>query len=573
MKSADRSSAGLAFGTRVALLLLVLCFSSPHAVAQYYDPPDDPSTYTWVRNAAVDADPANDGDFNFPVAMADPTIMQLQDAAGVTWFFVTGSCPGEKFANFRIYRSRDLMNWEAHSWVFDPALRHPTQNANQDYLSITNAGATRKFMHLWSPHLYYDPNNGDGVIYLAFSATEVWDNDLDDDYVPDSNLGQGGSTDPDNTNLEFSQEQVTCFVAWTEKSRFLTGGSTYWVSQAFRPFMPQWYTYRMNNGTVYRRDGGWAQGQASGDGYASIPCTGITSDGAWDFSGDPVGDRRANRTGVYGDAWKLQGGESPRGFHWYAIGPRAWMADGPQAFFDPLNDDRPWITWSWAQRSGNLYDGANVAAFPLVRSGHAGAGFRNADALYDNPNFAPPYQTQPLQLFFAHTTYNSMYGRLASGVMGYIPNGKIVPNCDGTGEPVEAVIRPAGVTCGAFNNDYPHTPLGGIVEAQDIFYRGGRYYLLASRNWWNQPSYQIVYRMSELNADSVEDMHIPWDWNSPVVNVPEYVLVASDWVEGPLGGSRNGQCTTSYGHSQYFTAYGREYIIFHQWNTEEAPPP
>ena len=77
----------------------------------------------------------------------------------------------------------------------------------------------------------------------------------------------------------------------------------------------------------------------------------------------------------------------------------------------------------------------------------------------------------------------------------------------------------------------------------------------------------------------MEDLHVaPWNWYDRVEDVGESILAASDWVaKYPCGDPpRDPECLTSYGHAQYFTAYGREYVIFHQgahqWVQNPNPP-
>lgn len=557
------------------LSVAVLCIAShllvqpQFAMAQCDTDPEGSLPSKWVRNVSYGADPDDDSDdvFNFsykdsngilkPIPMGDPTIMKLQDSAGTTWFFVTGTSGADNAANFPIYRSRDLVSWEFHGYVFDPSFRG-TNSWDSDKLFIqTQSGDWRAFMHLWSPCLYVDPNNS-STIYLSFSAAEIWDNDFNDNSIQDSDLNRDSISDPvdpansGNDLYDLTVPQVTIWVCWIEKSRFLEGGETYWVKKngiPDRTFMPQWYTYTLNNGTTHKRDGGYAQGQAGPYGYASIPTTGHTGDGNSDLITDPPVDRRATYpAGPPGDAFKL----ADKGFHWYHVGPRSWPVDSPTVYFDPQNSCDPWLTWTWSQRSlppNDLYNMNNVAMFPLRKTNHADAGYRKADALYDNPMVPindPP--TQPIQLLFAHTTYNGMTDPQGN----FIPNGKIQSDPANQNNPMEMPF--------------------GIAEGQDLFYANGRYYLLGSRNPWNHPSYQLVYRMTDQGATSPEELHIDWDWNDPVENVPESILCASDWVER-IGGGRDATCRTNYGHAQHFTAYGRHYVIFHHAiNTEGFLP-
>lgn len=403
----------------------------------------------------------------------------------------------------------------------------------------------RHLERLGSPHLYYNPSFGDGIIYLSFYASELYspgvgvgfansnvsDNDLDDDSVLDNDLDSDGipdATDPDHDRL--TEEQKTCFILWVEKSRFLAGEP--WFTATFRPWFPQKYGYKINNTGSWRQDGGYAQAVSSGDSHASIPTTGAVE----------IVRRYDEIFSLLGDVVRLSKyGATNEGFVWAGVGPRAWMRVDSVVFFDPKDNCRPWVGWSWSQRNGSSYDGGNLAAFPLLGGSHSTAGYRLADAAYQNSNFSGPNNTQPLQLMYAYDPDTLFPGTT-------IPNGRVIAN----------------------GNNPAQWVSGGVAEGTEIFTKPSLFnedwtYVMAARNPWDQPSYQIVYRKS---SGSLESMHLPWGGVPTGAN--ESVLLASNWVRR-YDGSRDGADRTNFGGAEHFRAYGRDYIIFHKHPNTDNP--
>lgn len=494
----------------IAISTLALVWQSHSQELGCNDDSEGSAAFIWAQNWNETTNEYNFSVGGFPIRMADPTILKLKDSAGVTWFFVTGSSTGAQNANFPIFRSRDLVTWEQHGVVFDPNMRgQNTWDSNVLFITPPQGGR-RKFKHLWSPHLYYDPNQGDGIIYLTFAAAEIRDNDLDDDDIMDDDLNEDGihdMTDPDNDKQILSAEQVTTYVMWTEKSNFLAG--SHWVTPTWRNWMPVTYNYLVNNTGTVTTDGGAAQHQYSG--YSSIPTSGHTGESRrWNPS-NPMPGKAVKKT---------------KGWHWSGVGPRTWMTDAPLVFFDPQASCRAWITWTWAQRSGINEDQSNIDAFPL-RPGPHSQNYNLTDALYQNPNYQ--FNTHPVRLFLSYNFNNSIGG---------IPNGRI----------------------GASSSDNSPIDNGwGVAEGSDLIHYNNRYYAFATRNRFFTPAYQVVYRRSALGEMHLHNLHLP----NPPESQMESVLLASNWVQKHDGG-RDNAVRTNYGHSQFFTAYGRPYIIFHK---------
>lgn len=518
--------------------LAVVLLATLPAAGQPCPTPTEPLAETvWALNQSGDA-------FNFsyagaqgsqPIQMADPTILKLRDSTGQLWFFVTGTTDfigsGAELqeirgTNFAIFRSTDLRHWYRHSWFLDPSLRGVNSWDNRIVRIQTPSGGERFFKHFNAPQLYHPPGN-DSIIYMTFTAAELSDPNLDDDEVPDEDRDWNCVSDPrepiEAERDGLSGQQKSCMVAWIEKDHFLTPDA-YWISPSYHQSMPALYGYRVNNGGgALVRDGGAAQMSASGV-YSAVPTTGRTHESARWKAGQQL----------CGNAVKVI-----HGFHWACIGPRTWMSGDPLVFFDHTDNCRPWITWTWAQRSQLDASQNHVAAYPMAAGPHS-QNYFVMDALYQNTKFpAAAGRTQPLQLFFAWNNHNAVNG---------IPNGQIVA---GTGN------QPAQWVPSDTNKP------AGVAEGSDVFFYNGRWYALASRNPFGSPAYQMVYRMTAAGDEQVESLHLPWNLTSPPVNAPEHVLVASDWVLQATGG-RNNAARTNYGHGQFFTAYGRPYVIFHK---------
>jgi len=455
------------------------------------------------------------------IALADPTVLKLRDADGQTWFFLTGTDTGQmrdwdpdpqvedmrpiSATNFVIYRSNNLRDWYLHSYVFNPGW----QQGNR--MVVPGNSVTSPLYLLQGPQLYVDPRTRESLVYLTFSSHAILD-----DILPE-------------------EDQATCFVVWTEKTRFLRGGTDgvgdyHWVDSD-RTWMPQKYAYKINNSGAWVQDGGAAQKAANGGQYTAIPTTGNTSPSVrWHSSSDPDG---------FAVSMLEQNGGL--GFHWAGVGPQSWMGVGPYVFFDPREDCSPWILWTWAQHSGDAsLDNNNIAAFPLLPWTHAAGGYRLTDASYMNEYYSV---TWPNPLFQRENTYNK--------IDGYdINNGRIIRGTNG--EPSEWM---------------PYGDPGGVAEAPAVLYQSGlkengQYFISASRNPWDHPSYQIVYfgrsPGSPAPLGGLVNINYPG-----IGTVWEGVLLAGDWIKTYNGG-RNPSAHVGYGSNDFFTAYGRTYMVFHR---------
>jgi len=223
---------------------------------------------------------------------------------------------------------------------------------------------------------------------------------------------------------------------------------------------------------------------------------------------------------------------------------------------------RQWLGWSWAQHNSDVNqqnrNDSNVAAFPLRGGDHWSQGFRLADALYDNPNFPPSVSTQPLNLFAPYDPSTTFTG-ITAPAGSILPQGTLIPN--------GAIVRSGsgaqvyGSVCGTIK---------GVAESTNIFsadHNGNTWFhVTASRNPWNQPSYQIVVR----NGLSLEGLHLPWNSSVPT-NANEHVLLASNWIAKYPGSTRNAGDRHNFGGASHFRAYGRDYIVFHRHPNTDTP--
>ncbi len=99
---------------------------------------------------------------------------------------------------------------------------------------------------------------------------------------------------------------------------------------------------------------------------------------------------------------------------------------------------------------------------------------------------------------------------------------------------------------------------GGVAEGSAAMYHEelGRHYLMYTRNPWDQPSYQVVYRFSEEDQ-SFRSMQLS---SSNEADVCEYILVAGRWVSDGAGNPQWYE-TSNFGHGEFFWAWGRPYLM------------
>jgi hypothetical protein len=272
-------------------------------------------------------------------------------------------------------------------------------------------------------------------------------------------------------------------------------------------------------------------------------------------------------TTVYPEAEGLGDGDAeelPRGWRIRGVGPEVVIHANPYVFFDPLDGYAPWICFSFGHMLSNGEEdgmtGNNIAAYPLRTDGEAYL-LRELDAL-------PQSDKGLIPLFYR---WNSTTSFAIDEWGECLPNGgvKKVPNNgpdyaqhywqDAWGDS-EDVSKPMG-----------------NVEGLSVLHWNDAYYLFASRNVWNSPGYQIVYRKVDIGANqSFKDTTLgAWDgvagtpWKRQ--DASEMIWVASNYVEKYTSNPK-GQCPSNmqdgdnngyFGHGQVFFYKDKPYMIFH----------
>lgn len=279
------------------------------------------------------------------VPLADPTIVKIED-----WYYVTGTSDHYRTANFAIYKSQDLINWQFHSTAFSD-----TDGLPHDRFITVNPG--RRFCNLWAPQLYVDPGDSTNV-WLTFTATE-------DREAGFGSLGRGG----------LGYDYLSTYVASVSVGQFENGGPFADPAQG-RGHEPMWYHYQVDNTGAVGLDGGWAQTVA--DSVArTIPVTGSA-----ELTGPSCGQ-------VYQHGYL---------FGHRCQGTNTWMGLDSFVYFDPTADDRRWMLYAWrVDEAGNgAWDGNHVAAYPMfdnARMDATAAGLHIPLAFVANDFNPPPGHT------------------------------------------------------------------------------------------------------------------------------------------------------------------------------------
>lgn len=294
-----------------------------------------PNTSTWSSFANYQNVAAYDPQYGYcmTLAIADPTILVINDAQGRPTFYMTGTCDDYNTRNFAIYKSNDLRDWCWHMAAF------PFPASGQ--LPSING---RRFDHMWSPQLYISPNDPN-TVYLAFAAVEEVP-------LPD---GTGTTTVPvapyesgscGITSRTEATQYVTSMVCQMPKANFVAASHQFGSSSGtWDDYQPAYYTYTKNNGAgSYNYDGGEMQGAGS-----DIPVTGSM----W--------------------MWGPYCGQADRyvwGFNHRCHQAAAWIGDAPFVAFTQ-GTKKPYLFYTWTAYTGpagslNLVNGNNISMFPML---------------------------------------------------------------------------------------------------------------------------------------------------------------------------------------------------------------
>ncbi|MBX3402018.1 MAG: hypothetical protein KF699_01270 [Phycisphaeraceae bacterium] len=468
----------------------------------------------------------DDANQRHTVPMADPTIMYLNG-----WYYVTGTSPAARDANFAIYRSTDLVTWEPHMLAFsesgsqrkkltgtdkfNPSSYTPSpldqkqmlhgpfcDGCSSDVYALTigagDEGNSALFRDLWAPHLFLDPNDCT-AIYLSFTSRKV--------------VNPKVCTYPLVRTVYYAKMSISAFEART--ANFAAGGGQPWT-----------YNYRI--GQTPHADGGLTAG-------FPIPCSANLEEEM-----DPCNP--AGQPGFQIRIW--MDGEAEFWGPNINVQGRNLMALDTFHYFDPAASNKRWMFYTWvSDRAG--WNGNHIAAHPMLNA-------RNMDASASNLSIgvAYRYNTSSNRIEVPSDSIctslgcsDGTYGCMWNGIGG--PDGgplRPVP-CDGTNDPITEL-------------PYEFAGAYGAAEAPAAFFRSGKTYLLFSRNNTDGPAYGIFYRFA---AKPVSNMGIGFNDTT----TPELPMVRS--INRATAGGR------SYGHGEVFmgpTVYQAEagqryFVIFH----------
>lgn len=492
------------------------------------------------------------------ILMADPTIIEIDGT-----YYITGTTDGWSLpndddctelnydpahSNFAIYKTTDFSTFTFHAWAFDSTYWEPHQR-------IREIGG-RNFARLQSPQLFRKPSEP-GVVYMIFHATEealvpepnpdgsinwaawqnasVWPSDpWDRTSIPNPNalvntLWPDRDAPAQYFNARLSSAQKHAIPAfWSpaacdhqssdpgvqaaiQKFNDMTVltdafGSVFIVSVptsafkaaagavAFPNADPSWFGYKHDNqsGNPMKYDGGAAQGR-------EIPCSGSAA----------IANPNTCLSVCPGNVCHQLFTCGWAGMSYGCWGNMPWMFNDGFVFFDPNdpnNPDQAYLYYGWFEggcSNAPEWNGNHIAYHKLLDT----PGMYQLDAAFRTQAMAFDRNTTPANL--------------------------ITDPCTGTPQP-NGTIADAGCPIDL-----------GTAEGAAIFYWSvqdegpGKYFAVYTRNHWNSPAYQIVYR----TADTLAGLGLGQDvYYNP--GITEHVLLASDSPVWPYG--------HSYGHVDVF---------------------
>lgn len=452
------------------------------------------------------------------IPMPDPTIMQIGE-----WFFITGTGDTESTANFAIYRSKDLANFELHMQAFDTDDRNGSgQHQVGDELFL-NKGKSYKAM--WAPQLYRDPQPGesDPMVYLVFTAIE-FENNNEPDWPPFYLNSLHSCFHVRMKQSKFLQWLYICDPLEADGPRFADKRDGYgWQA---------WFGYQdeddcnMAPDAEWLYDGGWHEEK-----YVSCTTT-LAQLGdnpgcvhnlehKWLFDPCPTGTCPA---GVL-KAWSFQHRDH---------GSRTAMTIDPFVFIDPSPTDPQWkrvLLHCWDGRGGYL-DG-----------GECQGDLCCPEELWGNHIVAAPIRATQFEMEIADNI------PMAHAINWWNPIEVDEQQCG---------VKDPWVPNGVINGEGCPWCFGGVAEGSTVLYlpANDRYYHIYSRNTAFSPAYQLVYRMTD-SGGSFQDLQMS---SFTDTMVQEHILLQSDSLIAPAG--------FSFGHAEAFMVTDCDnavfpYIIFH----------
>lgn len=489
----------------------------------------------------------------WPVGMAGPTILWVPGKVAPTdpsdegWYYITGSTDyipclalpeGQQevhTGNFAIYRTRDFLHFYFHKWAFDDSKRctyatndcSPATGCRGWYIQLGTALGTDgnyhpvRFARLNSPHLYM--SEGDSNIYLAFGAVReqvlqttatTWINTLYAEPLTTAPTVPP-SCDPMVSAIPMyvykSGTYMSCYVVRMNKDDFTSSDESKNFTVTTTGHEPSWYGYTNNNtdgGTPYY-DGGQFNGNGSSGG-GNDSCESNPNQPHTSCPDEPRIPCTIN-TGYFNDPSHLLLRQCVDfvGFQNMATSPQQFwsshpaMLQSPFMFHDPATGGHDWLLYGWASTScdGQTLGSCDGHSPPTNWDPDRGvhiAGAKLADHFWRFDNST------------SNTAHPFAYGRNDTPYMR-IP--QPIPTMD------NGIVRDIGTwmpNCFA------------VAEGQSVLYHEYKptstsdplkiYFLLYSRNAWNSPAYDIVYRRTvpggsfESLIQTVEGSQTVDDW-------------------------------------------------------------
>jgi hypothetical protein len=299
------------------------------------------------------------------VPLADPTILKIGNT-----YFLTGTSDEYATANFPIFSSDNLVQWNFHGTAF------PESNRQGDRVVI----GTDRYCNLWAPELFVDPQYPE-TITLAFSATRDEGQEVcAQGFAPPS----GGTATP---RVRSSVDMVSSHVTQLDLQSFLQ-------QLPFSSAGP--IGYRMGNQDFF--DGGWAASQSTGI-AKGIPTTLLLG----------LYGTQPGQTQFLADSGRLCHN---------GLGCNSAIGIDVNYYVNPVNL-RAHLIYTWMDGNPGSWGGLHTAAYPLSSDPAIGA-LRAArlDPLATGWDHLP--------LAYRHSTVNPIELRVGRGRNSqrlWIPNG------------------------------------------------------------------------------------------------------------------------------------------------------
>jgi hypothetical protein len=434
-----------------------------------------------------------------PIPMADPTVMRLtHTVTGEVWYYCTGTSDAAGAANFMIYRSKDLVNWEPHATAWPDEWRAGSANeqntltypfltgdpAGTNAITIPGTAGTYdgpgSYAGLWAPQLFWA---GGSTVYLAFTGWKKVGN---------------------------SYPTFTCYLTYTTVGAFEDplserSGTRSTVAGAYAMgYFEAPLAWRYRSFGAGAPDGGASLvTNLANTLQDTVPTSGWYDPNATATLGHPSVDL-GNGLGTF-----------------YGMDSRSWMQLDPFLWYDPQNNGGGAGTDWYVMYTHNSPTWLATTAYRIWRGGPFGwAG------------------TDPSE-------------RISQSGVGFIDicRGSTAENSPGVAVQGSSLVVARNGSVGILGSEQTSpslTTTNGTAEGGSVFRHptSGRVYTIYSRNSYDSPAYGLFYRVSEPN-DTLEEMGLPLSGGSGSgSNFIEYPLVTS--------AARLRKGGVSFGHGEVF---------------------